>query len=138
MDHPSNYMNIYESKATFEDNEMTSFLDSLNFPIINSDITKKLNSLRMMYSATLHIYPPNFKSHLHSFSAIFKLDTVPKSLRRMTCHAWRSTKAPSTSRWLCHVMSYSNLEKIKYLLKSDSDKLYCKWHFFLNIFFNSF
>ena len=56
--------------------------------------------------------------------------------RRQLLLNWKSTKAPSSSRWLSDVMSFLKLEKIKYSLRGNTDKFYNKWQSFLT-FFNS-
>lgn len=56
--------------------------------------------------------------------------------RRHLLLNWKSTKAPSSSRWLSDVMSFLKLEKIKYSLRGNTDKFYDKWQSFLT-YFNS-
>lgn len=49
---------------------------------------------------------------------------------------WKSTKAPSNTKWLSDTMSFLKLEKMKFSLRGDSDKLFTKWQLFLT-FLNS-
>jgi len=47
--------------------------------------------------------------------------------RRRILLEWKSTNPPKDSMWLCDLVSYLKLEKIKYLMKGSVEKFYQTW-----------
>lgn len=47
--------------------------------------------------------------------------------RRRILLEWKSTSSPKASMWLCDLVSYLKLEKIKYLMKGSVQNFYKTW-----------